>query len=78
MLLGDLSCLGLPRCTVIGLVDVVDGEVLGIDGSAKLGLEGSMHLSDPAPVDTGKVWMLFDLGCTVRTSDMTNAVGRVA
>lgn len=55
-------CLGTHLRRGVDLRNLVDREVLGVDGAGKLGLERSTNLAETVPVDTAEEGVLFELG----------------
>ena len=77
VLFGQLGSLCLPGGGVVGLIDILYGEVLGVERVLEVRFEWCAHLADVIPVDAGKVWVLLDLRRTARTADVSNAVRAV-
>ena len=62
VVLAQLLRLRLPGGARVRLVDVVDGEVLGVDVGAQARLEGRAHVADALPLHAGEVGVGLDLG----------------
>lgn len=54
------SVASADRSGVVVLWDLVDGEVLRVDGGAELGLEGGADAAKGCPVDAAEETVLFD------------------
>lgn len=63
----------LRRCVDLG--NLVDGEVLGVDGAAELGLEGSADFTETVPVDTAEEGVFLEF---LGAAHMTKAVSGLA
>ena len=62
----------------VDLWDLVDGEVLGVDGAGKLGLEGSTNLAKTVPVDTAEEGVLLELGGTTHVAEAVLGIANEA
>lgn len=67
----------LPGLRVVFLRDVFDGEIFGIHIRLQHRLERCIHGTQRVPVDAVEVRVLFDFGCAMWSSSMSDAVGRI-
>jgi hypothetical protein len=71
-------CRGAHLGGRIDLRNLVDGEVLRVDGAGKLGLEWSTDLAKTIPIDTAEEWVLFELSGTTHVAETVLRVANEA